>query len=271
MSDNGFVNLSNQLAECKIALWGGNIVSYRPKDEEHDIFWLGDLNKFDNVQAIRGGVPVCWPRVAEEKLNGSLPRHGFARISGWNLQKVLVDEKRMEAELSLLPDAKFNVRASAVLSIRISDKLECRLETINDGNETFEFSEALHAYFNVSSVDDIEIKGFSGHRYKNSLDGKIYTQEKNLKISGEFDSVFPNHTQAVEIVDPGFNRVISIEKSGSNTTVVWNPNKNYAEMSPGQYKRFVCVEPSNQGASFVRLPPKEKHLISMTIRVRKLK
>lgn len=83
--------------------------------------------------------------------------------------------------------------------------------------------------------------------------------------------MFPNHTQAVEIVDPGFNRVISIEKSGSNTTVVWNPNKNYAEMSPGQYKRFVCVEPSNQGASFVRLPPKEKHLISMTIRVRKLK
>lgn len=123
----------------------------------------------------------------------------------------------------------------------------------------------------VSSVDDIEIKGFSGHRYKNSLDGKIYTQEKNLKISGEFDSVFPNHTQAVEIVDPGFNRVISIEKSGSNTTVIWNPNKNYAEMSPGQYKRFVCVEPSNQGDSFVRLPPKEKHLISMTIRVRKLK
>ena len=88
MSGNGFINLNNQLAECKIALWGGNIVSYRPKDEEHDIFWLGDLNKFDNMQAIRGGVPVCWPRVAEEKLNDSLPRHGFARISGWNLQKI---------------------------------------------------------------------------------------------------------------------------------------------------------------------------------------
>ena len=46
MSDNGFVNLSNQLAECKIALWGGNIVSYRPKDEEHDFFWLVDFNNF---------------------------------------------------------------------------------------------------------------------------------------------------------------------------------------------------------------------------------
>ena len=69
ISDNGFIRLSNKLAECKIALWGGNVVSYRPKGEEHDVFWLGELNKFDNVQAIRGGVPVCWPRFAEETLN----------------------------------------------------------------------------------------------------------------------------------------------------------------------------------------------------------
>lgn len=73
IDDNGFINLSNGLAECKISLWGANIVSYRPKNEEHDIFWLGELNKFDNVQAIRGGVPICWPRFAEEKLNGRLP------------------------------------------------------------------------------------------------------------------------------------------------------------------------------------------------------
>ena len=103
IDDNGFINLSNGLAECKISLWGANIVSYRPKNEEHDIFWLGELNRFDNVQAIRGGVPICWPRFAEEKLNDRLPRHGFARISGWNLKNVSVDENKIEARLSLLP------------------------------------------------------------------------------------------------------------------------------------------------------------------------
>lgn len=77
ISDNGFISLSNKLAECKIALWGGNVVSYRPKGEEHDVFWLGELNKFDNIQAIRGGVPVCWPRLPKRQLNGNLPRHGF--------------------------------------------------------------------------------------------------------------------------------------------------------------------------------------------------
>ena len=67
--EKGFIVLSNEKAECKISLFGGNVVSYRPKKEEKDVFWVGDLNKFDNVHAIRGGIPVCWPRFSEEKLN----------------------------------------------------------------------------------------------------------------------------------------------------------------------------------------------------------
>ena len=41
-------------------------------------------------------------------------------------------------------------------------------------------------------------------------------------------------------------------------------------MSKGQYKKFVCIEPSNQADSFVRLQPQEKHTISMAIQVRSL-
>ena len=75
---NNILTLSNEKAMCQISLFGANLLSYRPKGEK-DVFWLGNLNKFDGIQAIRGGIPVCWPRFAEEKLNGRLPRHGFAR------------------------------------------------------------------------------------------------------------------------------------------------------------------------------------------------
>lgn len=270
VNDNGFVCLSNKRAECKISLWGGNLVSYRPKNEDHDVFWLGGRNKFDNVQAIRGGIPVCWPRVAEEKLNNNLPRHGFARISLWNLKNVAVNEDQIEAELSLTPADGFNVNAIASLFIRITDKLEYRLETVNCGDAGFDFSEALHAYFNVSSVENVTIKGLAGHRYKNSLDGNFYTLDNDLKIKGEVDSIFIGHTKGVEIEDTGFKRIISVEKTGSDTTVVWNPAKDLAEMEAGQYKKFVCVEPSNQEAAFVRLKPHEKHIISMNVQVKKL-
>ena len=271
MKNGGFINLSNDLAECKISLWSANLISYRPKSQDHDVFWLGDLNKFDNIHAIRGGVPVCWPRFAEEKLNGELPRHGFARLSGWTVKNVCAGKNSAEAELSLVPDEKYGVNAAANLRIRLTDKLEYRLETINHGDEVFEFSEALHAYFNLGCRDEAEIRGLSGYRYKSSLDGKIYTQEGNLRIREEFDAAFLNHRGTVEIVDPVLNRIISVEKSGSDITVVWNPDKDLAEMSEGQYKKFVCVEPANQGDSFVRLPPKEKHQIAMTVQIKELK
>ena len=270
MVDSGFIKLSNSRVECKIALFGGNLLSYRPINEKHDIFWLGERNKFDGVQAIRGGIPVCWLRFAEEKLNDNLPRHGFARLSDWNLQNVSVDEDKIEVQLSLIPDSKYNLNLSANLFIKITDRLEYSLETINNGDSEFDFSEALHAYFNISSVENIEVKGVAGHQYKNSLDGNFYQQNDDLKISGEVDSIFMNQIEPLKIVDKGYNRVILIEKTNSDTTVVWNPAKDLAEMSPEQYKTFVCVEPSNVGESFVRLKPHEKHKISMTVQVQKI-
>ena len=270
MRDKNFISLCNKQAECKISLWGGNLLSYRPLKEEKDVFWLGDLNKFDNVQAIRGGIPVCWPRFAEEKLNDNLPRHGYARLSTWALQNVKVEENKIEVELFLKPSAQYNQNMSARVLIKITDKLEYTLETTNHGDNELIFSEALHAYFNIGSIDEVELRGLSGHQYKSSLDGKTYDLEQNLKIRGEFDAAFINHTGTVEIVDPVLKRIISVEKSGSNTTVVWNPNKDLAEMSPGQYKKFICVEPANQGDSFISLKPKEKHKISMKVSVRSL-
>ena len=162
------------------------------------------------------------------------------------------------------------VKRKLRLFIKITDKLECTLETINNGNREFKFSEALHAYFNVGDRDKVKIEGCKGYQYKNSLDGKVYILNEDLQIKEEFDSVFINHTDNVKIVDPVYNRVISMDKKGSNATVIWNPNKDLAEMSNGQYKKFICVEPANQGDYFIELAPREKHEISMIIDVKKM-
>ena len=141
--NNNLICLNNKLAECKISLFGGNILSYRPQTETNDVFWLGSLNKFDNIHAIRGGIPVCWPRFAEEELNNHFPRHGFARLSNWNLQNISVDENKIETKLSLIPDSKYNLDVYANLSIKITDKLEYSLETINNSNKEFKFSSKM--------------------------------------------------------------------------------------------------------------------------------
>ena len=101
-------------------------------------------------------------------------------------------------------------------------------------------------------------------------DKNIAKLDKSLKIAKEVDRIFLAQTEPLEIIDKGYNRVIKIEKSGSNTTVVWNPNKDLAEMSPNQYKQFVCVEPSNVGESHVCLQPHQTHQLTTTISVDKL-
>ena len=265
-----FVDLSNSLAECKFSLFGGNIMSFRPKNHNQDVFWMGNLNKFDNVHAIRGGVPVCWPRFAEEKLNDNLPRHGFARLLMWNVDELNVGEDETKALFSLNSDKKYGLDIEAKLFVKVTDKLECVLETVNNGVKTFDFSEALHAYFNVGDKDKIVLKGFEEHKYHSSLDGKAYDAVDDLQIKGEFDAAFYNHEKSVKIVDETYKRVITVNKQGSKSTVVWNPNKDLAEMSQGQYRNFVCIEPANQGECFVKLAPKEKHKLVMSVEVAKL-
>lgn len=270
MNKNEIITLDNNHAQCQISLFGGQVLSYRPKGQTHDVFWLGNLNKFDASSAIRGGIPVCWPRFAAEELNAHLPRHGFARISNWQLQHFDTNENQTEVVLHLPLDKKYNTLLSATLSIKITDQFECCLETTNHGSQEFKFSEALHAYFNVGNRDTTILKGFNNCRYKSSLDQQIYTQKGDLMITDEFDAAFLDHHNHIEIIDKAFNRVITLEKSGSDTTIVWNSGKDLAEMSPDQYKNFICVEPANQGASFITLAPLQKHRLSMIVRVNSL-
>ena len=148
-NDNGIITLSNSMAECKISLFGGNVLSFVPKSQKYDVFWLGEKNKFDNTQAIRGGVPVCWPRFAEEKLNEHFPRHGFARLSMWHLDKLKNEDNKSEAVLSLPKSENYNLDVDVKLFVVLTDRLNCRMEVVNKSNEFFSFSEALHAYFYV--------------------------------------------------------------------------------------------------------------------------
>jgi D-hexose-6-phosphate mutarotase len=63
----------------------------------------------------------------------------------------------------------------------------------------------------------------------------------------------------VEIIDPGLGRKIQVEKSGSKSTVLWNPWITKAQQMPDfgndEYKQMVCVESGNVASNKVTLPP----------------
>jgi len=81
---------------------------------------------------------------------------------------------------------------------------------------------------------------------------------EHIKISRETDRTYLNTTAPVEIHDSKLGRRIRIEKSGSLSTVVWNPWVEKAQQMPDlggdEYLTMVCVESGNVAENRVTLP-----------------
>merc|ERR1712054_428104 len=68
---------------CKISLYGAHVLSWKPAGQEDQIF-LGEMAQIGKPGvAIRGGVPICWPRFGSYDNAADLCEkgHGFARTS----------------------------------------------------------------------------------------------------------------------------------------------------------------------------------------------
>jgi D-hexose-6-phosphate mutarotase len=78
-----------------------------------------------------------------------------------------------------------------------------------------------------------------------------------------------NTPQPVIIEDGKLHRTIRVEKTGSNSTVVWNPwvtkSKAMADFGDEEYHRMVCVESGNVGQNQVALAPGEFSTLKVTL------
>ena len=68
-------------ARAVVALHGAHVLSWTPAGAPEQLY-LSPKSEFTAGQAIRGGVPVCFPQFAAR---GPLPKHGFARTRPWQL------------------------------------------------------------------------------------------------------------------------------------------------------------------------------------------
>ena len=74
-------------ASAVISLYGAQLLSYQPAPGR-ELLWLSPKAVWQQQQAIRGGVPVCWPWFgpAGKPFNTSaakLPNHGLVRNRLW--------------------------------------------------------------------------------------------------------------------------------------------------------------------------------------------
>jgi glucose-6-phosphate 1-epimerase len=190
----------------------------------------------------------------------------------------LLEGGTVEITLLLMPnDTTRSVGYSAFQlrhRVTIGEELSMDLETRNDGGEPLVIEEALHTYFAVGNVRQASLTGLEGTVYIDKTGGFARKTLGNepLRIAKETDEVHVNTQATCVIHDPVWNRRTVIEKSGSDSTVVWNPwiEKTAAmpDMEADGWTSMLCVESANAADNAVRLLPGQSHKLTVSISVK---
>jgi glucose-6-phosphate 1-epimerase len=112
-----------------------------------------------------------------------------------------------------------------------ADQLSTKMLVENKGGESFDFQAALHSYFTVSSIDNLEISGsFEGKEFLNKMigDGEMQTEDRSvITISEEYDRVYKGVNDPV-LSDKGTGKTVSIRKFLLLTDLTGKSTAHYA-------------------------------------------
>jgi len=269
-----YLEIDNPLATAKIALQGAHVIAWQPKFLSAPVLWTSSNARFAKGRSIRGGVPICWPWFGNHPTDSTFCPHGFARVIPWRVMDVdatPTGATRITLIMQVTDEAKRQLSYPYELSlvITIGRRFRVELATTNHAEHPFVISEALHTYFNVSDIGNIEITGLQDYVYAD----KRLKYERNVEHNaltfdgGEYDRVYIDHSSDCAIHDEGYNRIIHVSKSGSSTTVVWNPGEEkvaqMSDMGTGdEWRKSICVETTNALDNMVVINPGRKHVLS---------
>jgi glucose-6-phosphate 1-epimerase len=233
------VRLTSEYSTSLISVYGAHVIEFKLGDSP-DVLWMSEESWFEEGKAIRGGVPICFPwfGAAPEGKSGS---HGCVRNAMWDVAAAgIAPEGGNFVTLCFKGDEYelfYTVTANRMLTLS--------LEVINSGVQPLHFSGALHTYFNVSDLENVTVNGLEGIHFLDTVKHEHGIQEGALVIDREIDRMFYS-CGSTAIVDSGYDRVIYVDKFGSNSTVVWNPwidkSKRMPDFGDEEYHTMVCVE-----------------------------
>jgi glucose-6-phosphate 1-epimerase len=268
--------IEHPLFTAKVARHGAHVMEWRPAGTE-PVLYCSSQAVLKEGKAIRGGIPICWPWFNAHPTDPTKPSHGFARTRFWNYQGAEIDDKQVRMRFTLEDDettrAIWPHRFLLTAEILMDDFwVEVRLTTHNRDAAPFVIGGALHSYLAVGAIEQVEIGCLKDASYLDTVGARVErpaSGEKLLTISGEVDRIY-HHEGPVIFYDGKWRRTIAMEKSGSPSTVVWNPwlekAKAIADMPDADYRHFVAIEAAIEPSRVVTLAPGDSHVLSTCLK-----
>lgn len=236
MHDNG--------AQAEVYQYGAHLTSWISASGKPWVF-TSNCAQFSQGTSIRGGVPVIFPQFNEF---GSGPRHGFARNLLWSPHQHSGNEVILKLENNSQTQA-WPHAFEAFMSYKLEDhSLHMTLNVINTSKNAFEFTCALHTYFQINGLDNTSISGIKGNNYWDNngedFDQRARFEQETLAFSDAIDRVYFKCQDPLELTT-GEDR-LKIDKSGFEDVVVWNPGQSAAaamsDLGDDEYQAMLCIE-----------------------------
>ena len=261
--------VQTERSSAEIYLHGAQVTHFQLA-KEHPLLFLSRLSQFASGKAIRGGIPICFPWFGPR--DGDV-MHGFARITEWQLIETASagsGAATLRLRLPRVEAAAAWPAFQAELLITVSDRLALELMVSNLApDQPLAFESCLHTYFAVGEISEVSIAGLQGRFYldKTDLGARKREAADRIRISSETNRVYLDTPDVVELRDGRWGRVVRVEKTGSASTVVWNPwtTQRMADFAPEEHQGMVCVEAGNVGLNKVVLKPGEQAMLRMIL------
>lgn len=265
------VEVTTAWSTAEIYLHGAQVTHFQKKDEEPLLF-CSQLSRFETGAAIRGGIPIILPWFGPRE---GQPAHGFARTVPWDLNEVTAlpnGGATLRFSLPETPAGAMWPSFTAIYVVTVTDVLSLELIVTNIAPDTeFTFESCLHTYFAVGDISRVNVIGLKGATYLDKAENFAAKKDSadSIQIDRETDRHYLDTPSTVEILDPGLKRRIKIEKSGSASTVVWNPWTAKARQMPDfgddEYQKMVCVESGNVAKNKIVLPPGKSSVMKVRL------
>ncbi len=293
-----YAKLQHPQGDATVYMHGAHVTSFQPHGQP-DLLWVSDKSEFLLERPIRGGIPLCFPwfgpkrddlpdlldrvdRRAEPEFFriDEPPAHGLARIMEWDALETHADDDATTLVLGRAIawfDCRYTIRVNDSLSTQLSFTYRPDLAMPSDRDGAgpppdFVHAEAaLHTYLNVLDVRKVHVAGLESASFVDKMqDGRqIDAAGEPIRFSGETDRVYLDSPGDITVHDPGLSRTITVSKTGSTNTVVWNPWVDKAKRMPDfgdkEWPHMMCVETAAVGPGQITLSAGESHTIGSVL------
>ncbi len=265
--EGGFpvIEINNEYAKATISLYAGQVLSFQPVNQTQDMMFLSSKAYYTEGKATKGGVPVCWPWFGPDPEDKGRSSHGFVRNRMWEMRELESTQDGSTVVVMGLVDTPetrkiWDYAFDMAITITVGSSLTIELITHNTGDKPFSITQALHTYFKIGDISQVQVLHLEDTSYLDKVDGgKNKTQTGAVTFDSECDRIYLDVPSQLVIDDLALGRKIKITAANSNTAIVWNPgatiSANMADLGDLDYQKFVCVETANTANEIIEIAP----------------